>query len=124
MTGNCGVVARLISADATLATHLNTLVRQSGIGRPVAAGAATWLASIEVCLMGALALAGRRRAALRMLAAVGLVYSGSEVLGRLWPRRRPFSVLSDVEPLVAHTAQRSFPSRHVASGLAMAAIGR
>jgi membrane-associated phospholipid phosphatase len=25
---------------------------------------------------------------------------------------------------VAHTAERSFPSRHVASGLAMAAIGR
>jgi membrane-associated phospholipid phosphatase len=59
-----------------------------------------------------------------MLAAVGLVYVSSEVLGSAWPRERPFGNLSDVEALVPHTAKRSFPSRHVASGLAMAAIGR
>ena len=74
--------------------------------------------------MGALAVAGRRRTAGRMLAAVGLVYLGSEVLGQLWPRERPFARLSEIEALVPHTPQRSFPSRHVASGLAMAAVGQ
>ena len=60
---------------------------------------------------------------MRMLTAVGLLYLASEGLGRLWPRRRPFGRLGQVEALVAHTDERSFPSRHVASGLAMAVIG-
>jgi membrane-associated phospholipid phosphatase len=58
-----------------------------------------------------------------MLAAVGLVYVASDVLGTVWQRERPFGEIEDVEALVRHTSQRSFPSRHVASGLAMAAIG-
>ena len=70
-----------------------------------------------------LALSGRRRSALRMLLAVGAVYAASELLGRVWPRPRPFERLSDVTPLASHSAGRSFPSRHVASGLAMAAVG-
>ena len=124
VSGEWGVVGRLETADAALAAQLNAMVRGSGLGRALAVGSATWLAGVEVLLMGALALAGRRRSALRMLAAVGLVFIVSEVLGSLWARKRPFAQLADVEPLVTHTAQRSFPSRHVASGLAMAAIGR
>ena len=73
--------------------------------------------------MGAFFLGGRRRSAARMLAAVGLVYVVSEALGIVWRRERPFGELADVEGLVPHTVERSFPSRHVASGLAMAAIG-
>jgi undecaprenyl-diphosphatase len=58
-----------------------------------------------------------------MLLAVGIVYVACEGLGRLWPRERPFARLDGVCGLVPHAAGRSFPSRHVASGLAMAAIG-
>jgi membrane-associated phospholipid phosphatase len=113
-----------MSWDAALAIQLNALVRGSGFARALAFTSATRLASFEVFLMGALAVAGRRRPAGRMLAAVGLVYLGSEVLGQLWPRERPFARLSEIEALVPHTPQRSFPSRHVASGLAMAAVGQ
>jgi undecaprenyl-diphosphatase len=113
-----------MAGDAALARELNALVRRSAFARGLAVTSATRLASFEVVLMGALAVAGRRRSAGRMLAAVGLVYLGSEALGRLWRRERPFARLSGVEALVLHSAQRSFPSRHVASGLAMAAIGQ
>jgi hypothetical protein len=80
--GARGVVAWLMSWDAALAIQLNALVRGSGFARALAFTSATRLASFEVFLMGALAVAGRRRPAGRMLAAVGLVYLGSEVLGQ------------------------------------------
>src|ERR1043166_6751677 len=70
-----------------------------------------------------LGISGRRGSAVRMLAAVSVVYIASEGLGVLWLRQRPFARLSDVSCLVPHDAGRSFPSRHVASGLAMASIG-
>jgi membrane-associated phospholipid phosphatase len=119
-----GAVERLLLADAALATYLNARVRASVPFKALTAGAATWLAGVEVVLMGALFVAGRRRSAGRMLAAVALVYAGSEVLGALWRRERPFARLSHVDALVPHSPTRSFPSRHVASGLAMATIGR
>jgi membrane-associated phospholipid phosphatase len=75
-------------------------------------------------LMGVLALGGRRNSAVRMLGAVGVVYLVSEALGAVWQRPRPFARLGEVEALAAHTGRRSFPSRHVASGLAMAVIGQ
>jgi membrane-associated phospholipid phosphatase len=93
-------------------------------------GAARWtgllsgrLAAVEVALMLLLALSGRPQSAARMLAAVGTVYVASELLGMAWPRPRPFERLLGVERLTSHSTGRSFPSRHVASGLAMAAIG-
>jgi undecaprenyl-diphosphatase len=89
----------------------------------VAVGSARWLAGVEVVLMGGLFLSGARQSAGRMLAAVGLVYVASEVFGSVWRRQRPFADLQGVEALFAHVSQRSFPSRHVASGVAMAAIG-
>lgn len=118
-----GVVGRLLAADAALASWLNAFVRRSTVVGALTAASATWLAGVEALLMCALFVAGRRRTAGRMLAAVGLVYVVSEVLGSVWRRGRPFGELASVEALVPHTAQRSFPSRHVASGLAMAAIG-
>jgi undecaprenyl-diphosphatase len=111
-----------VAGDEALAVALNSAARSRGAVRKVVSGSASSLASVEVLLMAWLALAGRRRAAVRMLAAVCLVYVTSEALGVLWPRRRPFAERSDVEALVPHAAERSFPSRHVASGLAMAAI--
>jgi membrane-associated phospholipid phosphatase len=81
------------------------------------------LAGVEVGLMGALLVMGRRRSVGRMLLAVTWVYAASEALGKLWPRERPFAQISTVEALVGHAAGRSFPSRHVASALAMAAVG-
>lgn len=98
-------------------------MRTSPARRVVTSRAATGLAAIEVLLMGALAAGGRRRSAGRMLAAVALVYVASDLLGALWRRQRPFARLEQVQALVAHDQERSFPSRHVASGLAMTVIG-
>ena len=70
-----------------------------------------------------LGIGGGLRSALRMLAAVVTVYVASELLGGIWPRARPFERLTDVEALTEHSSGRSFPSRHVASGLAMAVVG-
>jgi undecaprenyl-diphosphatase len=113
-----------VAVDDALTAALNAAARSSGAARGLVGGAATALAGVEVLLMSWLALVGRRRAAFRMLAAVSLVYVASEMLGAMWPRRRPFAVLSNVEALAPHDANRSFPSRHVASGLAMAAIAQ
>ena len=102
---------------------LNTAVRRQSVLRLIVSGLARWLAGVEIVLMLALGVSGRRDSAVRMLIAVGLVYLASDGLGSLWPRQRPFSRLSEVEALTPHTPARSFPSRHVASGLAMASIG-
>jgi undecaprenyl-diphosphatase len=109
--------------DDALVITLNRLARrQSGVERLVGFAAAR-LAGVEIALMLLLAASGRRGAALRMLAVVAGVYAACEGLGRLWPRPRPFARLDAVSSLAPHEPGRSFPSRHVASGLAMAAIG-
>jgi len=102
---------------------LNRLARRWPPTRMLVGESAKRLAGVEVLLMVLLAVSGRRGSALRMLAAVGLVYVASEGLGHTWTRQRPFARLAEVESLAPHSAERSFPSRHVASGLAMAAIG-
>ncbi len=102
---------------------LNRAVARKAWLRIGVSGFARWLAGVEIGLMLLLALRGRRDSALRMLGAVGLVYLTCDALGLAWPRPRPFAACSEVQPLVAHEISRSFPSRHVASGLAMAAIG-
>jgi membrane-associated phospholipid phosphatase len=114
---SCGRVV-----DDALVVALNRAARSSGAARGLVSGSATALAGLEVLLMALLAVAGRPRAAMRMFGAVGLVYVASEVLGAVWPRRRPFAQLSSVEALAPHDEKRSFPSRHVASGLAMAGV--
>jgi membrane-associated phospholipid phosphatase len=114
----------ILNADDTIASRINAAVRCSPPAAAVVGRMAAGLASLEVMLMLVLSLAGRRRAAATMLAAVGLVYLSSEGFGAAWPRQRPFARIKDVEALARHTPERSFPSRHVASGLAMAAIGR
>jgi membrane-associated phospholipid phosphatase len=117
------VADRLLAADAALAAQLNAAVSPSPSVRMLTSRLATGLAGVEVTLMGGLALGGGFRSAARMLTAVAVVYLASEALGTLWPRQRPFARLSRVQALVSHESERSFPSRHVASGLAMAAIG-
>ena len=109
--------------DDRLVIWLNATARRHAVIRLIVSGLARWLASVEIALMLALGVSGRRDSAVRMLFAVGLVYLSSDLLGTLWPRPRPFARLSGVEPLTQHTPARAFPSRHVASGLAMAAIG-
>ena len=108
--------------DAAVRTF-NRWARDSRVVATSVGYLAERLAGVEVVLMLLLGLSGRRSSALRMLAAVGSVYVASEAIGQLWPRERPFERLGDVTPLAAHSTGRSFPSRHVASGLAMAAIG-
>lgn len=107
-----------------LVEALNAAARDSVAGRRVTSGAASGLAAVQVVLMLGLACGGGYRAAARMVGAVGLVYVASEALGVLWPRERPFARKElEVAALVPHSAQRSFPSRHVASAVAMAAVG-
>ena len=102
---------------------LNAMVRRYTLSRLIVSALARWLAAVEIALMLALGVSGRRESALRMLVGVGLVYVASDALGMLWPRPRPFASMSEVAALTPHSPTRSFPSRHVASGLAMAAIG-
>ena len=118
-----GALAAVLDADATLVRGLNATARRSRPAAWLVGRLAAWLAGVEVVLMVALAVVGRRDSAARMLAAVGLVYVLSDALGMLWSRRRPFARLAGVERLAPHAAERSFPSRHIASGLAMAAVG-
>ncbi|MBV9357110.1 MAG: phosphatase PAP2 family protein [Chloroflexi bacterium] len=113
---------RLRGVDDGLARRLNLLGRCWPPGGRLVGLGASHLASVDVGLMGVLALTGRPRAALRMLLAVALVYAASELAGQAWPRPRPFTRLEAVTPLAPHTPGRSFPSRHVASAVAMALI--
>jgi membrane-associated phospholipid phosphatase len=117
-------MARLAAADFALARGANRCARRvPAFGLIVRAGAAG-LAAVQVACMVALGLSGHPRAAARMLLAVASLYLVVEVVGRTWARRRPFAARSDgdIDPLVPHAAARSFPSRHVASAVAMAVI--
>lgn len=117
------ILAAVLRADDTLVCALNSTARRSPAAAAAVGRLAAWLAGVEVLLMLALALAGRRDSAVRMLVAVGLVYLLSDALGAIWARQRPFARLSNIAALTSHTPQRSFPSRHLASALAMAAVG-
>jgi undecaprenyl-diphosphatase len=116
------VLRRVPGLDAWLVESSNALVSHVP-GAPDAVGlAARWLAGLEVGLMLLLAARGRPRAMLRMLLAVSLVYVACDALALAWQRARPFETLSGVLQLAAHTPGRSFPSRHVASAVAMALL--
>src|SRR5712691_2800471 len=99
---SCGGVA----LDNALVVALNRAAHSTRTGRRLVSGAATTLAGVEVFLMCWLALVGGRRAALRMLGAVCLVHVASDVLGAVWPRRRPFAQLSNVQALAHHDEKR------------------
>lgn len=114
--------ATLLAADHAAAAAANGLVRGHPTLQRVVALAARWLAAVEVALVVALGVSGRRQVAVRALLSVGVVYGLVEGAGRVWRRARPFERLPSVERLVAHAAERSFPSRHVASAFAMAAV--
>lgn len=114
--------ASLLAADHAAAAAANGLVRGHPALQRAVALAARWLAGLEVALVVALGVSGQVRASLRAVLAVGVVYGLVEGAGRLWQRARPFERLPSVERLVEHAAERSFPSRHVASAFAMAAV--
>jgi membrane-associated phospholipid phosphatase len=109
--------------DDALVIWLNRAARSSPWTCRTVSALARGLAGVEILLMVLMAMLGRRQSALRMIGAVGLVYVMSEGLGAIWPRERPFARLPRVQTLAPHSPERSFPSRHVASGLVMAAIG-
>jgi membrane-associated phospholipid phosphatase len=118
---------RVLEFDAAVARQLNRQVRRSTGAQRAAQLAASSLAPAEVVLMVGLATRGQVRAALRMVVGVGAVYVLSEGFGRALQRARPFEsggAVEGVEGLISHRAGRSFPSRHVASALAMATIAR
>jgi undecaprenyl-diphosphatase len=117
------VYAGATQVDDALVIWLNRLARRQPSVAKLVGFAAQRLAVVEVGLMLLLAISGRRGSAVRMLAVVAAVYAASEGLGRTWPRERPFARLATVALLAPHEPARSFPSRHVASGLAMAIIG-
>jgi undecaprenyl-diphosphatase len=115
-------VRHLLSLDERLVHWLNGAVRRQAAVRTLVVIGASSFASVEVGLLGLVALSGRPMAAVRMVAAVGLIYGLVEVAGRTLQRARPWVHSETVESLVAHDASRSFPSRHVASAFAMATV--
>jgi membrane-associated phospholipid phosphatase len=114
----------LLRVDQSAARSLNLWTRRHRQVEQLARGAAGGLASAEVALMLSLVPFGQWRATLRMLCAVSSIYVASEMVGLVLRRQRPFATHDEVEELLAHRAGRSFPSRHVASAIAMARIGR
>ena len=109
--------------DALTVRGLNQQARKHPLLRTLIGMAARQLASVEILLMLALAVSGKRGTAVRMFVGVGVVYVACELMGAAWPRGRPFERDQEITPLLAHDTGRSFPSRHVASGVAMAVIG-
>ena len=107
-----------------LAARLNASTRRWPALHFVASSAAGGLAATEVVLMLVLGMRGQRGVVLRMLGSVGTVYVASDLLGCIWQRERPFSQRDEIHGLISHRPGRSFPSRHVASALAMASIAR
>jgi undecaprenyl-diphosphatase len=63
-----------------------------------------------------------RRVVLRCLGTVASLYALAEAVGRSAARTRPFSALPGVHAVLRHSPERSFPSRHVASAVAMGVI--
>jgi membrane-associated phospholipid phosphatase len=121
--GGAQVYRALCALDAASVGRFNSLARESVPLQVAIAVAAERLATVEVALMVLLGLRGRRGMALRMLVAVAAIYCLCEVIGQAWPRPRPFERLPRVHAFNAHSGGRSFPSRHVASGVAMAVVG-
>jgi undecaprenyl-diphosphatase len=116
------MLSRVRDVDAWTVERANGLACRD---RRIRAGiglAARWLAGVEIGLMLLLAASGRPRAMVRMLLAVSVVYAACDALALAWQRARPFETRSGVIQLAAHTAGRSFPSRHVASAVAMALL--
>jgi membrane-associated phospholipid phosphatase len=110
--------------DRGVVAVLNALAWRWPLARVAVAWGARWLSSVEVGLMVALGLSGRPRGAVRVFGSVGIVYALAFAIGRLLPRERPFVAVSVVKPLVLHGERRSFPSRHVASAVAMACVAQ
>jgi undecaprenyl-diphosphatase len=117
------LLARLLALDAAVARWGNAAAHQRPEAKRLVEAAAGGLAGAEIALMIGLGLSGRPRAAGRMLVAVSAVYAAVEMLGVVWRRRRPFAHMERVEAVLPHAAERSFPSRHVASAVAMARVG-
>lgn len=114
---------RLRQIDDATVTRANTLARGARLSHTLTKVLAQRLAAVEVALMGLLLVTGGRRSVARMLVGVAGIYAISELVGGAWDRQRPFAVVPAVVALVDHTAGRSFPSRHTASGIAMGIIG-
>jgi membrane-associated phospholipid phosphatase len=114
-----------VSVDRRISTLLCGLTSRA---RPLEAallGCARYGAAAEIVLMLVNAWwsgAAGRRALWRSLAAVGAIYGFVEVGGLLVRRRRPFAAEAQIEGLVSHAPDRSFPSRHSASAIAMALV--
>lgn len=112
----------VVVLDAATVRLLNRAVRQRPPIMRLCRVSAQRLAAVQILLLAALGVSGRRAAALRTLAGVAAIYALVELIGRRWDRARPFVVLADVAPLLGHESRRSFPSRHVASAVAMASV--
>jgi undecaprenyl-diphosphatase len=113
---------QLNAADAAAARWANLTAHRHPAARRAVGVSAAGVAAAEIALMLLLGLSGRPRATARMLLAVSTVYVAVELIGALWRRERPFANLEHIAPVVPHTPERSFPSRHVASAVAMARV--
>lgn len=114
----------LIRADRAALRAATAGAHAHPAARRLVGGLARWLAAAEVGLLMGLAATGAWRAAPRVLASVGAVYTVTEAAGLVWRRARPFQQDSTIRVLVRHGGARSFPSRHVAAAVAMAEVAR
>lgn len=112
----------LLRIDHALARAMNDMVSARPEIRGAIAVGAQRLRDVEIGLMILLALRGRVNTTLRVLASVGVVYACCAVIGLALARPRPFVRHESVRELAQHPPHRSFPSRHVASAFAMAAV--
>jgi undecaprenyl-diphosphatase len=117
-------VLQLLSLDEAVATRLNRLTRGSPRAQQLAQVAAGSVAGGELLLLCALAVRGHFRTALRTLLAIATVYLVVEAIGLVLRRQRPFAQVGEIEELLSHHGTRSFPSRHVASAVAMTVLAR
>jgi undecaprenyl-diphosphatase len=63
-----------------------------------------------------------RVGALTALLAAGLAFGTNQVISHFWARPRPFTSHPGVHVLLAHPADASFPSDHVAAAIAISMV--
>jgi undecaprenyl-diphosphatase len=103
---------------------------RAGAIRPLDLPLLTWArfgSAGEICLMLLMGIShGRagRQAVRRSLLAVAATYVLVEFVGRLSGRSRPAAAHPSARPLLPHSTDRTFPSRHVASAVALGAVAR
>ena len=115
-------VQQLTNLDTATVRAANLWARESRSIKNTVAWRAEYLPAVEIALALVVAATGKPKTAARVFGSVAVVYGLVVLVGQLLPRERPFTNDREVKELVARSPGRSFPSRHVASAVAMTTI--